>query len=285
MHNSRESSRLYSKSLKGRTPCNNTIERHPPPDGSDSNSCSPVDQSEEQALNTTGSQTDLSSRSGQPAPSSPEQLATPSSAVTGAQVQDSEFRVLNRDTPMLNFPYDPAVSVFGSVEFSHSLPAPSPFPWNDFAFLDELNQTFGPLNPLTDTNAQLDLLLTSVRGTPAILDESADNVGHHLDVQGIEQELLRTPALHEVPLYEARAGPPLPHRLKTRRLDESNWGIYVAQLKATIKVVPIYKVCLFQEPFGAIYSSTNQCSRSIYRGLYFRTLSTHSFHSPSYFRR
>jgi len=207
----------------------------------------------EQVVDTCGAPADLASLCGQHPSLTPD---PPSSVVP--ELQDPAFGSSDPNFSMITFPYshDPAISV---LEPSHNMSARSPFLWNDLTFLDELNQTFGPLNPSTDIHAQLDLLLTNVRGTPAILDEPAQVIDHHLDVHRINQELLHTPALQEITLYEAHGGPPLPHRLK-KRLNESSWSIYVTQLKSASKVIAI-RTSLISESSGILSSSARECSQ------------------------
>src|SRR5579862_980109 len=251
MHNSRESSRLYSRASKRRIGTHNTGAQLGTPSLDISPADSPLGPAgqtiEQLAPSMSAAPGDLASLSGQHPSPIPIQLSTPSSAVP--ELQDPDFRASDPNSSTVTFPYshEPAISVLDPLDSSRNMSAHShsPFTWNDLIFLDELNQTFGPLNPSTDTHAQLDLLLNSIRGTPAILDEPTEALDHHLDVQRIEQELLRTPSLSNDPLFEPHGGPPLPQRLK-KRLDESTWWTCVAKLKSASKVIPISISCLFQ---------------------------------------
>jgi len=246
MHNSTESSRLYSRSSKKRNYKPRIQGDKPALDVSPNtgNSFAPTDDMIG-PLATMGGAAGFASLPGQ-RPSPAHQLSTPSSV----ELQDSSLSSSDPGSSTTPFPYTHEPVPDPVLEYSHNTSTHSPVIWNDLIFLDELNKTFGPLNPSTDTHVQLDLLLNSVRGTPAIMEDPAEVLNNHLDVQRIEQELLRTPALQQAPLYEARGGPPLPPRLKMR-LDESIWSTYVTQLKAASKVSISSRVllgCLFQNP-------------------------------------
>lgn len=98
--------------------------------------------------------------------------------------------------------------------------------WNEYDFFGDLNQTL-PLNPTHPTEAQLELLMSS------ILPETFPShsvVELHNSLTAIGPRLLRIPSSDEIPIKGEHLGPP-PPRNPGKRLDEIAWTGFAAQVE------------------------------------------------------
>jgi hypothetical protein len=200
MHGSNESSGIYSKQIKHKKFTTNGSRTEP--DTLGGNFTSPTGTAHSDQFNT--------------ATVAPAELSP-------IEHFSNEFSMLPEQDP------SPA-SFSGLTPFSN---------WNEYDFFGDLNQTL-PLNPTHPTEAQLELLMSSV--LPETFP-SHSVVELHNSLTAIGPRLLRIPSSDEIPIKGEHLGLP-PPRNPGKRLNEIAWTGFVAQVEELNLQVAHQKVSL-----------------------------------------
>ena len=187
MHGSNESSGIYSKQIKHNKAIANGIQKET--ESNTGNFTSPTGTAHSESANAT--------------PVLPAELSP-------MEHFSNEISMLPQQDP------SPA-SFSGLTPFSS---------WNEYDFFGDLNQTL-PLNPTHPTEAQLELLMSSI--LPETFP-SRSVAELHNSLTAIGPRLLRIPSSDEIPIKGEHLGPP-PPRNPGKRLDEIAWTGFAAQLE------------------------------------------------------
>jgi len=127
---------------------------------------------------------------------------------------------------MLPIPTPPSLAIKPASHSPDSLPGPSPFPYHDFTFFDELNYSLGILNPTDDFQSQIDQLMNSV-----VPSGAATGAYPSTPKPDVDASLFRIPASNEVPIKGNHSAPP-PTKVTVRKLNEEAWEHLQRQVKS-----------------------------------------------------